>query len=295
MNTIRRIHPIFVSILVLFGLLGATFQPAFASAEALATCQQWHTVQRGEYLSSIAKLYNTDWPTLAEINNLKDPSRIYPGQKLCVSMTGTGTVVVPQTGSVRVYAKSVKEDTSVTLVGRYLTASTRYTIYLNRYGADASKAILTGWASTDKFGAFQITYTVPKKLIDVPMLSVSIYSKAGDSASNWFVNATAEGNTGGIGAPSIGINIQSVKKDQTVKIQATNLIANVTYNVYIGKVGSKGVGGVLVGTLMSEKGGSLKATMEIPGKVQGKAQFDIRIESQRLGMYVYQTVSNKTK
>ncbi|HSF81916.1 MAG TPA: LysM domain-containing protein [Anaerolineales bacterium] len=294
MNAPRKALPIVSILILVFGMLAASFQPGFAATET-AACKQWHTVQRGEYLSMIAKMYNTDWRTLAEINNLKDPSRIYPGQKLCVSTTSGGSVVVPDTsGSGRVYAYHVKEDVSVTLRGKNLSASTRYTIYLSKYGADFSKAILTGWASTDKYGSFEVTLNIPSKLADIMLLSVSVYSKAGDKASNWFVNATAEGNTGGTGMLPLSFKITSVKKDAWVKIQTTNLLANVPFDVYLGKAGSKGVEGFKVGTLLSSKGGSVKETYEIPANLQGKGKFDIRLENKMLGIAVYLTVENKT-
>ncbi|MBK5254046.1 MAG: LysM peptidoglycan-binding domain-containing protein [Peptostreptococcaceae bacterium] len=43
-----------------------------------------HTVKKGETLSSIAKKYNTTWKKLAEINKLKNPNLINPGQKLTI-------------------------------------------------------------------------------------------------------------------------------------------------------------------------------------------------------------------
>lgn len=44
----------------------------------------YHTVRKGDTLSSIAKKHNTTWKKLAELNKLKNPNLIYPGQKLKV-------------------------------------------------------------------------------------------------------------------------------------------------------------------------------------------------------------------
>jgi len=49
----------------------------------------WHTVQRGETLSSIAQAYGTTWQAIARANNLVNPNQIYVGQKLKVTR-GTG-------------------------------------------------------------------------------------------------------------------------------------------------------------------------------------------------------------
>ena len=44
----------------------------------------WHTVQRGETLSSIARKYNTTVQAITEANDIANPSQIYVGQRLKV-------------------------------------------------------------------------------------------------------------------------------------------------------------------------------------------------------------------
>jgi LysM repeat protein len=41
-----------------------------------------HVVQKGEFLQSIAQRYGVTWQEIAALNNISDPSKIYPGQKL---------------------------------------------------------------------------------------------------------------------------------------------------------------------------------------------------------------------
>jgi LysM repeat protein len=53
-----------------------------------------HVVRPGENLRGIAAVYGTTWQVLAAINNLANPSRIYPGQVLIISATG-GPIVQP--------------------------------------------------------------------------------------------------------------------------------------------------------------------------------------------------------
>ena len=43
-----------------------------------------HTVHRGETLSGIAARYGTSWQHLQEMNGIRNPNRIYPGQTLRV-------------------------------------------------------------------------------------------------------------------------------------------------------------------------------------------------------------------
>lgn len=54
------------------------------SAKVQVEVKQYHTVQKGDTLYAIAKKYNTTVKELTSLNSLKDPNKIYPGQKLRV-------------------------------------------------------------------------------------------------------------------------------------------------------------------------------------------------------------------
>lgn len=58
----------------------ASYNPATAGGGCYCT----HVVKRGENLSRIALYYGTSWPYLAQINGLRNPRIIYPGQRLRV-------------------------------------------------------------------------------------------------------------------------------------------------------------------------------------------------------------------
>lgn len=69
-------------------------EEAAASPEPQPPGQQpaviWHTVQRGETLSSIARRYGTSWQAVAQANGLVNPNQIYVGQKLKIPAGSTG-------------------------------------------------------------------------------------------------------------------------------------------------------------------------------------------------------------
>jgi len=290
------------SLLVLMALLTLTgfmafSRPAVASAAAVDTdCKLWHTIKPGEYLSLIARTYGTDYQTLVEINGLTNANVIFPNQKLCVSLVSGGTPILPVvSGSGSILATSVIEDTSVTLQGKSLAALTRYTIYLKNEKNSAAPAIFTGVVTTSKEGTFTVTYKIPKKLIDVSRIKVTILSTKGDAFSNWFYNATLEGNTGGVNAPQASIVVESAKLNKWVKIKVSNLPAKLTYQVYIGKEGSKGVNGVLVGTLYVPKSGSASAAFDIPVEYKDREKLDIRLVNEAYGIVYTLTFANKTK
>lgn len=51
------------------------------------TASVYHTVQAGEYLSSIARRYNISWTRIAEANNITDPNRVFAGMQLMIPGT----------------------------------------------------------------------------------------------------------------------------------------------------------------------------------------------------------------
>jgi len=215
---------------------------------------------------------------------------------LAMLLTQSLALVTPAyaaTTSVKVHAKDVEEDKTVTLVGTSLAANTRYQVYLSKYGKYPANAFLVGSVVTSSSGSFTKTFKIPTKLVDIIRITITIVSSRGNTASNWFINATAENNTGGEGAPTFSISLVSVKEDETVRINTKNLPANVTFDVRMGKSGTKGVNGTKVGTLRSSKGGSVKATFDIPDNLVGKSKIDIRVENKSLGLSAYLSVENK--
>jgi len=62
------------------GALAASDQTMSAGS----SCVQWHYVQCGQTLASIARMYGTSVAYLAAINGIANPNVIYAGQSLCV-------------------------------------------------------------------------------------------------------------------------------------------------------------------------------------------------------------------
>lgn len=288
-----------MAITISIGLVTTTHQPVSAAVESLQNCTSWHTVQQGEYLARIAELYDTNWSDLVEINKLSNPSLIFPQQKLCIFMTGFSSNPPinssPNSSKSSVFALSVKEDQSVTLQAKNLSANSRYNVYLGKYKAGPTIRILVGSVSTDKNGSFKETYRIPKKLYDVLKIRVSITNQRGVSTTNWFINTTSTGNTGGIGSPELSITVQSVKKGEWVKINTKNLPANVYFNVFMSKDGAPLRKAVMVGKLRDPKGGSVVATFDIPDSIKDWSKLEIFVVNNAIDMIAGETFDNKTQ
>jgi hypothetical protein len=197
------------------------------------------------------------------------------------------------TSTGKVFAKEVEEDKNVTLAGSFLRANTRYDVFLSKFGKYPANAIKVGFVRTDGNGAFTKTFKIPGKLVDIAKISITLVDNRGNTASNWFINASSTSNTGGEGSPTFSFKVSSVKKGDSVKIKTSNLPANVTFEVRMGKSGSEGVNGTIVGELRSSKGGSVTGTFDIPDSLQGKSQIDVRVENRNLGIAAFVTFKNK--
>ena len=74
-------------------------------------------------------------------------------------------------------------------------------------------------------------------------------------------------------------SIVSVVKDQNVTIRTSNFPANDTFNVLMGKIGTRGINGIKVETINSGKGGTFTDTFTIPAELRGLNQIAIRLQS----------------
>ncbi len=287
-----------LSLILLIGLLASLSISALAAPGPVTGCRQVHTVKPGDYITRIADIYGVNWRALADLNRLEDASLIFPGNVLCISTTSADNVsagIIPTSSAgIQVFAASVVEDQTVTLQGRGLAAETMYTVYMSNYKVQHATTYLAGTVLTDKNGAFTRTLALPKQMIDVPMVRVSLANSRGVFTANWFFNTTASGNTGGVGTPAITLTVDQVKKDGWVKITASNLPQNVTFDVFMGKAGSQGLDGVYVGKMIAAKSGRVSATFQIPEELWGRSRLDISLQSNAMLMATLQQFENKT-
>lgn len=90
-------------------------------------------------------------------------------------------------------------------------------------------------------------------------------------------------------------SISEVKTDESVTILTNNMPANKNFNVLMGEIGTKGIAGIIVATLNSDKGGSFLATFPIPEQLKGRAQIAIRLEGTDNPYYAYNWFWNDAK
>ncbi|MBE2202346.1 MAG: hypothetical protein IAE79_27290 [Anaerolinea sp.] len=125
-------------------------------------------------------------------------------------------------------------------------------------------------------------------------LTSSLPLRWGKNRLSWFILCAVLLVVGAIGVMAATthaetiptIAIVSVDSGKSVNIQTHNYPSNQTFTVRMGKIGTNGVGGTVVGTLQSGAGGSLTASFPIPEALKGEYQIAIRLES-TVGYYSF--------
>ena len=240
-----------LAFLVIVLLSGVIAPPAQAQSSQAETCTRYHTVQRGEYLSQIARQYGVSWRWLAEINNLANPSRIYPRQQLCVEVSTTP----PPVTCTRYH--TVQRGEYLSLIAKQYGVSWRWLAEINNLAN-------------------------PSRIYRDQRLCVG----------------TSTGTGGPVTPPPASQNpsftIVAVREDETITIQVSNLPANDSFNVYMGKEKTRAVNGSYAGTIQTGAGGSVRVTLNIPFTMRDVRKVAVRMVSPISGLTAYNTFTNAT-
>lgn len=288
-SSLNKLVYIVLAFALLFAGLGIAARPAQAGSEDGQACAEYHIVERGEYLSLIAKEYGVSWQTLAEINDLEDPTLIYPNQKLCVELSddGVGAPVIPVTGNVSsMSVLSVAKGKSVTIQAVNYPAYTEFRVLMDKIGTRAVDGIRAGTATTTKDGAFKASFNIPDELLDQSLIAIRIEAtgRSGHYAYNWFQNTTTSvpglPSSGPISSGSAVLTIASVIEDTSITLKASNLPAYSSYIVWFDRLYGQGsVTGIKAGTVTTGRDGSLNATVRIPKEMYDRNALAVRLQS----------------
>ena len=88
--------------------------------------------------------------------------------------------------------------------------------------------------------------------------------------------------------------IDAVVEGETVTITTQNFPANDTFDVLMGKMWTRGINGIKLGTQASGAGGSFTATYDIPDALNDEGRISIRLQSPTSGYYSYNWFWNNT-
>lgn len=197
---------------------------------------------------------------------------------------------------------SVQTDQTVTIQTANFPANDTFNVLMNVIHTQGIGGINVGTFNSGVGGTLTGTFTIPASLKGQQQIAIRLESPtSGFFSYNWFWNNTT-GTTGGI--PNTGgtlppgviptFSITGVTTDVSVSIQTANFPANNTFNVLMGVIGTRGIGGINVGTFSSGAGGTLTGTFNIPASLRGADRIAIRLESPTSGFFSYNWFFNNT-
>lgn len=166
------------------------------------------------------------------------------------------------------YILEVVKDQSVTIQVYNAPANDSFRVTMGEYGTYGIGGVVVGDTSTGSGGSFVATYSIPSTLAGREKIAIRLQSPtSGYYAYNWFFNNPSSSSSatpvpGYSSYPSF--SIESVVMDVSVTIKTNNLPPNDTFTVTMGNYGTKGIGGVVVGSTSSGAGGSQTFTYDIP-------------------------------
>lgn len=304
MQHTKRFLMVLLALMLLVSSTGAA-----AAAPEQQNCRSWHTVRYGQSLSSIGAWYGVSWPYLAQVNNIGRPYTIYTGTVLCIP-TGTwngggqGGIPVYNAGG-RTWSFSVTNvvaNANVTVQTLSFPSNVFFEVRFGRWNNTGQYdwVLLPEKLDTGNGGATSYTFNIPASLSGANQLVLRLTQNKKNGRSFHqdvaFYNV-AGGQTGGQVPPiynppvvSWGIPtiwIVRVRQNSSVTIQTHNFPPGLNFEVLMGAIGTRGVGGYYAGTLNSGAGGTLVAEFPIPAQLQGLNQISIRTQNWPTGYHSY--------
>lgn len=204
---------------------------------------------------------------------------------------------------------NVVTDQSVTIETANFPAGQNFTVTMGQIGTLGVGGIVVGTTSSGNGGTITDTYTIPAALKGQALIAIRLESPEGYFSYNWFTNATVTpSGTPQTPAPTPSptttpvpstsgtiptFTILSVIQDQEVDIQTSDFPPNQTFSVTMGKIGTQGIDGILVGSTESGNGGQFTVIYKIPAELAGLHQISIRLQSPS-GYFSYNWFYNDT-
>jgi hypothetical protein len=201
---------------------------------------------------------------------------------------------------------SVVMDQSVTIHTDNFPPNDTFSVTMGKFGTKGIDGLVVESTISGSGGSFEVTYNIHSEMKGLSRIAIRLQSPTtGYFAYNWFYNNTTTATPtpqptptatptppGYSGFPTFSIS--AVAKDNTITIQGVNFPANDSFTVLMGTYGTRGIGGINVGSTNSGAGGSLSATYTIPASLAGATRIAIRLQSPTSGYFAYNWFWNNT-
>ena len=216
------------------------------------------------------------------------------------SHTG-GTAVEGGKDTPVIMVVTVKKDTLVTIEGSSFPNDETFDVLMGTYSTQGVNGVKVGTLTPESDGTILESFDIPTSLKSESRIAIRVESTTSAKAAHtWFLNETGAAGGAGTTPPSPGhtgiptISILSVDEDENVTIKTHNFPASRDFKVLMGKMGTRGVGGMHVTTIALGSGGSITETFEIPDELKGNYRIAIRLQTSDGVFYAYNWFYNNT-
>ena len=181
----------------------------------------------------------------------------------------------------------VVQDVSVTITTQDFPANDRFDVLMGYMGTRGIGGIIVDNISSGAGGSLTFTFSIPPALYGQPQIAIRLQSSTASDyfAYNWFVNNTSGSFGWPDNPPPPGysgfptFSITNVVRDQTVTILTHNLPPDDIFQVTMGPMGTRGIGGIVVGSIDSGASDVRSFTFAIPVELYGASKIAIRMQS----------------
>ena len=213
---------------------------------------------------------------------------------LLLLLFGVGTVSSSSFVIPTISITSVQAGETVTIQTHNFPPNMTFNVTLGKMYTRGIGGISVGQIHSGSGGSLTATFDIPDGLKNDARISIRAQTGHANPyyAYNWFYNNTApalpENGVGGGEPVYTGIptfSVTAVAKGQSVTIVTNNFPANMTFNVTMGKMYTRGIDGVQVTSFNSEQGGTLTKTFTIPAALANDDRIAIRAQTAHANPY----------
>lgn len=211
---------------------------------------------------------------------------------LLLLLFGVGTVSSSPFVIPTISVTSVEVGKTVTIQTHNFPANMTFNVTMGKMYTQGIGGIQVGQIQSGAGGSFPVTFNIPDGLKNDAMVSIRAQTTHANPyyAYNWFHNNNApvpapNPNPAPVYSGIPTFSVPSVNPGKSVTIQTNNFPANMTFYVTMGKMYTRGIGGVQVGTIESGSGGTLTASFDIPAALAGDDRISIRAQTAHANPY----------
>ncbi|MEM7116901.1 MAG: hypothetical protein AAF614_31005 [Chloroflexota bacterium] len=188
---------------------------------------------------------------------------------------------------------SVRRGESVTIRTHNFPANHVFTVTMGKMGTRGVGGAFVTNISSGAGGSTEWTFNIPEALKNDHQVAIRLQTGHANPyyAFNWFYNAV--GGQGAQQPPSVApaytgiptFKITAVQRNTQVTIETNNFPPNQNFTVTMGHFGTRGVGGMVVGTIPPGAGGTATYTFAIPSGLTNLNRIAIRAQTAHANPY----------